>query len=389
MRTGIFGGSFDPVHIEHVKAAEAAIKSLRLDRLFVLPAYVPPHKRGRVLADDCDRLEMLRIAFANVKGAIVSDYEIRRAGVSYTYLTCRRFREEFPDDELFFLTGTDMLRDFYTWKNPDDILSNATLAVCSRAEKDADWKSKEEERFFARFQKKFVTIDYEASAVSSTQARVFAAAGEDISQFCGTAVAQYVKRKGLYVVKNAHEALANEKPERRAHSLRVACAAAKKAAELHIDEKKAVTAALFHDCAKNLSADSPLLEGFSLESSVPTPIPPSVLHQFTGAYVAERVFGVTDEEVLDAVRYHTSGRKGMGLLEQLIFLADMVEDGRSYEGADTLRSLYYAEKDGLDLTTYTALRETLYFLEKKGGEIYPFTREAFEYFKERIEKRER
>ena len=107
MRTGIFGGSFDPVHIEHIALVKAAISSLKLDRVFVLPAYVPPHKRGRVLADDAHRTAMLKEAFKNVPQAIVSDYEISRGGVSYTYLTCRHFAETYPEDTLYFLVGTD------------------------------------------------------------------------------------------------------------------------------------------------------------------------------------------------------------------------------------------------------------------------------------------
>lgn len=389
MRTGIFGGSFDPVHTEHVKLAEAAIKTLRLDRVFVLPAYAPPHKKGRVLAADTHRIAMLRLAFSRVEKAIVSDYEIRRAGVSYTYLTCRHFKALFPDDELFFLAGTDMLRDFYTWKNPEDILRNVTLAVCDRAEKNEEWEKKEGERFFATFGKKFVRIDYGAKAVSSTEARVLAAAGDDISCFCGKEVADYVAKEGLYLVKNAHAALENEKAERRAHSLRVAVAAARKAVQLRIDEKTAVTAALFHDCAKNLPSDSPLLSGFSLPKGTPVPVPAPVLHQFTGAYLAKEAFGVEDEEILNAVRYHTSGRAGMGELEQLIFLADMAEDGRTYPGAERIRSLYYAERDGLEFTMYEALRETLYHLEEKGGDVYPLTKEAFCYFEKRLQEREK
>ena len=73
MRTGIFGGSFDPVHAEHVRLAESAVKSLRLDRLLVMPAHTPPHKRDKVLSSDADRLAMCRIAFRDVPGAEVSE----------------------------------------------------------------------------------------------------------------------------------------------------------------------------------------------------------------------------------------------------------------------------------------------------------------------------
>lgn len=385
MKTGIFGGSFDPVHKEHVKLTEAAIKTIGLDRVFVLPAFVPPHKKNHILASDSDRLAMLNIAFAHIKEAIVCDYEIQKEGVSYSYLTVRHFKEKYPDDELYFLVGTDMLRDFPTWKNPEDILRNATLAVCDRAEQDKDWIAKEKATFRAKFQKDFCLIDYSAQAVSSTKARVFSAAGDDVSYLCGDLVAEYISKNKLYEIENAHNALANEKPERREHSIRVALAAAKKALSLGVSEKKAVTAALFHDCAKNLTMDSPLLQGFSLPKGISTPVPPPVLHQFTGAYAAEYAFGVKDAEVLDAIRYHTSGRAEMGLLEQLIFLADMVEDGRVYEGVEHLRKLYYEETDGLDFTMYVALQETLRHLERKNSEIYPLTKEAYEYFAKKLE----
>ena len=383
MRTGIFGGSFDPVHTEHVALVRAAIQTLSLDRVFVLPAHIPPHKRGRALSAESHRLAMLKAAFESVPQAIISDFELRQQGVSYTYLTCAHFSRLYPQDTLYFLVGTDMLRDFPTWKNPEEILKYCTLAVCDRAEQSAEWEQKERAAFFARFGKSFARIRYSAKSVSSTQARVKAAAGDDVSALCGAAVAEYISRNRLYEIPGAHAALEHEKPERREHSLRVGVAAAKKAVELKISETSAVTAALFHDCAKNLPLSSPLLQGFTPPQNAPTPVPASVAHQFTGAYVAEAVFGVTDADILNAIRYHTSGRAGMSILEQLVFLADMVEDGRTYPGAEELRALYYAEKDGLDFTTFTALQETLYHLQKKGGEIYPLTMQAYEYFKKR------
>ena len=388
MRTGIFGGSFDPVHTEHVELVRAAIRTLSLDRVFVLPARIPPHKRGRVLSADFHRVAMLNKAFADVPQAVVDDYELRREGVSYSYLTCAHFAETYPQDTLYFLVGTDMLRDFPTWKNPEEILKVCTLAVCDRAEKSADWIEKERAAFFARFSKTFEVINYSAKSVSSTQARVLAAAGDDVSALCGGAVAEYIARNRLYEIQNAHAALENETPERREHSLRVGIAAAKKAAALHIDETSAVTAALFHDCAKTLPLTSTLLQGFAPPQGAPLPVPPAVLHQFTGAYVAERVFKINDGDILNAIRYHTSGRAGMSLLEQLVFLADMVEDGRTYPGAEELRSLFYAERGSLDFTMLAALKETLYLLEGRGKDIYPLTAQAYEYFRRLAENGE-
>ena len=380
MRIGVFGGSFDPVHSEHIALAHSAVQTLGLDKLLVMPAYAPPHKKGKRLSPDNARLDMCRLAFEGCERIEVSDYEIVKKGTSYTYLTMRHFRQKYENAELFFLVGTDMLRDFPTWKEPQDILNNATLAVCARAE-ETGWAERERGWFLEKFGKEFVTIDYNGAAVSSTEIRVLAGAGMDLTLFVPPKVASYIEEKGLYFIPNAKEALSLEKQSRRLHSVRVAKIAAKRAVELGLDEKKAITAALFHDCAKNIKLASPLLSGFTLPTAWGE-VPQSVVHQFSGAYLAEHAFGVTDSDILNAVRYHTSGRENMSELEKLIFLADMVEEERDYDCVESLRTLFWNGKN-LDACLETALKETVAFLQKKGAEVYPLTLEAYAYYRKK------
>ena len=375
MRIAVFGGSFDPVHTEHVKLVEFALDELALDMLYVMPAFAPPHKKGKSLSPDNDRLEMCRRAFAHLDRVNVSDYEIQKGGVSYTYLTCKHFKQQYKDAEIFWLVGTDMLRDFPTWKNPQEILSYVTLAVCGRNEKE-EWVEKEQAEFFHLFGKRFVYLSYNGKDISSTKIRVLAGAGMRLNDFVPPTVAEYIEQSGLYEIAHAKEALSLETEKRRAHSLRVAELAAKRAVQLQLPEKKAIEAALLHDCAKNLPWDSPYLKGFSLPKEWGE-VPQEVAHQFAGAYVCENVFGVTDEEVLNAVRYHTSGRPNMGELEKLIFLADMLEVERNYDCVEKLRSLFWKD---VDECLKTALYETLRFLEKKGGEIYSLTQTAYAFY---------
>ena len=381
MRIGIFGGSFDPVHKEHTNFARAAINCLRLDKLFVMPAFAPPHKIGRTLSPDEDRLEMCRLAFSDVPQVEVSDYEILKQGTSYTYLTCQHFRALYPTAEIFFLVGTDMLRDFPTWKNPRSIVDDVTLAVCGRNDEEGWWEQ-EQGKFVQEFGKEFARVDYNGADVSSTKIRVLAGAGMRLNDFVDKKVEAYIFEKRLYEIKNAKEALALETPKRRAHSVRVAELAAKRALGLKIPERKAITAALFHDCGKNLSPDSPYLEGFSLPDEWGE-MPSSVYHQFAGAYVAETHFGIKDEDILNAIRYHTSGRANMSELEKLIFLADMLEEERSYEGVETLRKLFWREQ-GLDECLEEALFQTLEFLKSKNAEIYPLTKNAYKFYKKGV-----
>ena len=379
-KIAIFGGSFDPVHTEHVRLVEAAIEGLGLDKLLIMPAFAPPHKPGKELAPDTHRLEMCRLAFSHLDKVEISDYEIAQRGTSYTYLTCRYFRKTYPNAEIFWLVGTDMLRDFPTWKNPQDILENVTLGVCARDEK-AGWEQAEQAEFEKRFDKKFAVIHYNGAPVSSTEIRLSVAADLPLDGIVPQKVAEHILTNGLYEIPFARKALSLEKTERAAHSVRVARLALARAKELHLSERAVLTAALLHDCAKNLPANSPYLEGF-IPPTEWGEIPAQVSHQYQGAYVAEKHFGVTDKDVLNAIRYHTSGRPNMSETEKLIFLADMLEEARNYVGVDELRALFWG-KDGLDKCLAEALYQTLLFLESKGGEIYPLTRAAYEFYKDK------
>ena len=163
--------------------------------------------------------------------------------------------------------------------------------------------------------------------------------------------------------------------ERYIHTLGVVKTAKKLALRYGEDVEKAALTALLHDCAKNLPADSPYLEGFSLPTEWGE-VPAEVAHQFSGAFICERHFGVEDAEILDAIRYHTSGRPNMGDLEKIIFLADMIEPARNYDCVEQIRALFWKDLDGC---LEYALYETLNFLEKKGGEVYPLTRMEYTF----------
>ena len=384
MKIGIFGGSFDPVHREHVALAKAAVESLGLDVLFVVPAKAPPHKPYKTLTADEMRLAMCRLAFMDVEKCEVSDYEITRGGTSYTYLTCRYFKQRFENARLFWLVGTDMLRDFPTWKHPESILADATLAVCARAEQSG-WEEKAQAEFYQRFQQNFEIIHYNGADVSATKIRVLAGAGMDITAYTPEKVAAYIRQNGLYALPYATDALNLLKAERKEHTLRVAETAVSKAAQLNIPERQALAAAIFHDCAKHLALTDERLKDFKLKAEWGE-VPQSVLHQFTGAYLAEKAFGVADNEVLDAIRYHTSGKEDMSLLGKLIFLADMVEYGRHFDGVERLRALFWENdrslpvEKRLDTCLKEALSQTVAHVQASGKTVYPLTVKAKEFY---------
>ncbi|MCQ2399498.1 MAG: nicotinate (nicotinamide) nucleotide adenylyltransferase, partial [Clostridia bacterium] len=163
MKIGIFGGTFDPVHNEHVNTVKTAIKELGLDRLYVIPAYVSPFKRGVTVTSPADRMEMVRLAFKDAgEKVIVSDYEIEKGGSSYTYETVLYLKKFFPHDNLYLIVGGDSLSTFRTWCKPEVIMKNADLAVVDR---NFNYTALETERkkFRHAFGKEFIKLEYVGS----------------------------------------------------------------------------------------------------------------------------------------------------------------------------------------------------------------------------------
>ncbi len=374
MKIALFGGSFDPFHTEHLRLVRAAREALGLDRVFVIPSFVAPHKRWGAVASGKERLEMCKIALADEKYAEASDFELTSGGTSYTYLTCRAFRARYPDAALYFLLGADMLENFFRWKNPEGILDTVTLVACGRGAAEVEPLR---EKFRSRFQKDFIALPFTGREVSSRQIRVDIAFRKPAA--LPPAVAEYIAERGLYRYPAIPAALSLEKEERREHSYRVAKLAVARARSANISEKKALLAAALHDCGKYVDAGSPLLAGFRFPRGVSAyEVPPPVVHQYTGAFLAQHCFGVRDREILDAIRYHASGREDMTPLGKLIYLADLLEEGRSFEGLEELRALFWRD---LDECLLAALRHQLDYLKRGKMPVYGLTERAYLWLK--------
>ena len=368
-RIGIFGGTFNPVHVEHVKMARAATEELGLDKIIIVPTFMPPHKNVSP-ASGTDRINMLKIAFKGVEKAEISDFETESKGKSYSYITAEHFRAQDKDAEIFMIIGGDMLNDFKTWKNPDRILASVNIAVILREDYKCDINA-EREYFLKTFGKDFTVLKYVGKIVSSTEIRTYLSFGIE-PRGVESDVFGYIKEHGVYKADKYQQYILSRLPIKRVlHTANVVVCALKKAKELGLDYEKVRIAATLHDCAKY--DDYTAYEGFVL----PEGVPQSVVHAFLGAFVAERVLGVTDTEILDAIRYHTSGKADMSTLSKLIFVADMVEEGRTYDGVEVLRQAY--EKD-FESCFRLCLKEEVQHLLGKKKYIYAETLNAYEYY---------
>ncbi|MBQ7070031.1 MAG: nicotinate (nicotinamide) nucleotide adenylyltransferase [Ruminococcus sp.] len=197
MRTAIFGGTFDPVHLGHRYCLESVMKNVGLDRVFIIPDRIPPHKQRQDIASGSDRLEMLRRTFADTPGTEISDWELRREGKSYSVLTLRHFHSLYPDDRLYFIMGSDMLLCFDKWYCWEEILSLCGLICVSRRSTDKD-RLEQKAKTLRAAGAEVIIVPVEPFEASSSEIRQMIRNGEDCSGFMDKNTLDYIKNKDLY-----------------------------------------------------------------------------------------------------------------------------------------------------------------------------------------------
>lgn len=367
MKIAIFGGSFNPVHNEHIKVVKGAIKELNLDKLIVMPTYISPHKQNAEVISCEHRLNMLKLAFQNEEKVEVSNYEIEKGGVSYTYQTIEHFKNLYKGAKIYFMLGSDMLENFPTWKNPEIIVKNATLLLAERrngAFDDDALISKIYKTFGAKVEK----LEVYGETISSTKIRVYDKLALSLDGLVPSSVNDYIKTNSVYKTDKYYEYIKNALPEkRRVHTAGVITLSIDLAKKLGVDVKKAELSALLHDVAKykdiNEYKDCPL----------PNDLPSDIVHQFLGEYIARNELGVKDQDVLSAIKYHTTGRFQMTTLEKVIYVADLIEPSRSFSGVDNLRREI---KKDFNKGFKICLEEIVEFLKLNKKEVYALTLEA-------------
>ena len=390
-KIGIYGGTFNPPHIGHLRAAAHAVRALNLDRLLLIPDRIAPHKiLPEGSASPQQRLEMLQLAADGAAGMEVSDLELRREGVSYTYLTIEQLHLQYPDDELVLLMGTDMFLSFHTWRHPEKILAKASLGVFYRGERDELKRIAQRKQEMEANGATVYLLENPVVDISSTQLRrllIFGCA--DV--FLPEGVGSYIREKGLYGTARDYKNLPMEElekvvvsllnPNRVAHVLGCRDTAVDLAKHWGADETDAARAGILHDITKAL--DGPLqltlCEGYGKILGEFSRKYPKTLHALTGSLVAERIFG-ENENVVSAICHHTTGRADMTLLEKIIYVADYMEPCRNFPGVENLRRLAYTD---IDSALKLGLEMTLEHLAGQGNEVSPETREALNWLEQR------
>lgn len=369
MRYGIFGGAFDPPHSEHFRLVDELKNRLLLEKVIIVPSYNPPHK-DKGLANFDRRIGLLKLFIKDRPYIVISEAE-KELGLteSYAYEIIPEIIKRYGEAEYFYLMGGDSLVNFFDWKHPERIAGVIPIAVCARKGfvglEEAAEKVRNELGGDVR-----LFPDVNLSEISSGELKVRLALSFDVSDYLPTTARAFIKENGLYCEfdKLIDKVKTYESESLFNHSARTAVFAVRYATKAGVSYKKAFIAALLHDCGKSGAPQRPVSEyNASFE----------VIHQYDGRTLAESVFGITDEEILDAIEYHTTGKPDMSNLAKLIYAADKLEEGRCYEGVSFLREEFCKD---FDSGFIRLINRNMAYLMQKGIEPDPLTIKCAAYY---------
>ena len=393
-KIGILGGTFNPIHNGHLALASAAMEQYGLEEVWLMPSKLPPHKSHFAMLSEEERLYLTRLAAKANSKFIVSDFELTREGLTYTADTLELLTKEFPDVRFYFIIGGDSLVNFLSWRRPERILELASLLAAGRAGYE------EEQVIFAAasLRKQFPEADINTVVlddypISSNEIReaFFTGEPERVKQFLPDRVYAYLQENRLFSKVTFSELDAEMQrilPRKRyLHSVAVAHLAAAYYVSLGYDPKHALIAGILHDCAKAYS-DEQLVSDCEKYSVPVTEVERRngfLLHGKLGAYYARKRYFITDEEILSAISYHTTGRPGMTDLEKVVFLADYLEPFRTQPTTPDLNEIRRIAFQDIDKAVYLALKNTLRYLGESGQEIDMTTADTFKEYQKRYE----
>lgn len=317
----IFGGAFDPIHNGHINMALNAAKTLDGEVIFV-PARISVWKNSSCPIKE--KIEMLNLAIENHPTLSIDTYEIdSNQEINYSIDTVRYFKNKYPNDKLYYLIGADQVNEFHRWKEAEELSSLAQLVFYSRPGYQLDNKNIKTY--------KMIQIEGGGIEVSSTDIRDFR------SFELPYKVLLYIVEHNLYKGMEVMHMLLSDK--RLNHSIEVGKLAYKIAVRNNFhNPMKAFVAGLFHDIGKE--TPEPIAESIMKSNYLEyINMPQFSFHQFVGEYLAQVKFGITDQEILTAIRNHATGNKDMSELSKIIYASDKIEPTRGFDSKDLINAM--------------------------------------------------
>lgn len=387
MKIAIYGGTFNPPHRGHVESLQAVYEQAKPDRVLVIPASIPPHKELAAGSPDAEkRLELTRLAFKELPYAEVTDMELTRTGKSYTSDTVAELLRKYPDAELMLAMGTDMFLSFETWHEYRYLIDNVTMLVFARREGEDEKIFKYGEYLESKYGAKINYIMHDPLPISSSEIRRLLPRRLGRELLPGVVFARIVKN-GDYAAKPdfpwlREQSYAYLSPKRIPHVQGCEWEAVRLAKRWGESEEDAAEAGILHDITKKLVLSEQLIlsEKYGIINDTYETANVKLLHAKTGAALARDLFNISDR-VYSAIRWHTTGKPDMTLLEKIIYMADYIEPNRDFPGVDKLRKLAYED---LDAAMVLGLKMSLEDIRSYGAEPYEVTVSAFEWYKAKL-----
>lgn len=377
-KTIVFGGSFDPVHVEHTNILKAAVRELCADKVIVVPTKNPPHKSASKTPFS-DRAEMARIAFSTVSAnVIVDDIENRNDGVNYSSDNLPVLEKKYG--KFVYVIGGDSLLALESWHEPEFIVRNFEIAVFDR-EGYQSAKDKAAE-LNEKWNGKIRILEYVGKEVDSHTIRDRLMLKADVS-WLDESVERYIKSRNLYseFFPYVDKAATYLDAKRLVHSKNTALVALSLNRNFcpKIDEDKVLLAGLLHDVGKMY--DKTELPNKIINAIPSDSIGTPVQHQFVSAEIVKNDFHISDEDVLNAIRFHTTGRENMSQIEKLIYVSDLISYERNFQGVESLRKAVYNDFEKGFITCLTYSRD---YVVETGRAVYPLTDKAINFYKENL-----
>ncbi|MBR6651217.1 MAG: nicotinate (nicotinamide) nucleotide adenylyltransferase [Clostridia bacterium] len=196
MKIGLYGGTFSPPHLGHIRAARCFVDGVGLDKLIIMPAGIPPHKAVLDPIPNEKRFEMSKIAFSEI--GEVSDYEMNKEGASFTYLTVRWLKTRY-DGDIYLCMGEDMFLCLDKWREARELFSSCHIVCLKRDESSYLEIERKKNEFEREYDADITVLSYEPLPASSTEIREKIKKGENLDLLLSDKVAEYILNNKLYI----------------------------------------------------------------------------------------------------------------------------------------------------------------------------------------------
>ncbi len=355
----LFGGAFDPVHKGHINMAEIASETFDADVIFI-PAVLSVWKDQSAKFDD--KVNMLELAIKGHERFSISLFE-KENGKAKTYSieTVKYYVNKYPEDKFYLLIGQDQVNEFHRWVDSEEISKLVQIIYLERPRFASNSEN------IAKYH--MIRLEGDVCEASSSDIRILQSLkGVDF------AVLEYIGEHHLYFARELSMMLDEHRYN---HSLRVAKLAYQIAISNKLeDPEKYYIAGLLHDCGKLFDEDTEILmmqNGFEEYCDLPE----FSYHQFIGSFFAQMVFGVSDQEIIDAIEFHATGKANMNSVGKVVYAADKIEPGRNYDSSSYIEDCLNDYEMGF-LTVLQANKD--YLVEKHKDFNNRLTVECFNYY---------